>query len=85
MGDQEHEVEFMLGDVDRFQEGDKVRSNSITIRNFRFRILVFPFGTKQSRGPATLSAFIEADPDPEALCDQDRWVFPSVKYFRIHL
>ena len=31
----EHELEFVLHDVSRFQEGDKVRSETLTVGNFR--------------------------------------------------
>ncbi|CAE7645949.1 UBP12, partial [Symbiodinium pilosum] len=53
-----------------------VRSESKTVGNFRFRLLIFPCGT-QTAGGQQVSAFVEADPletlDP-------RWCFHGVKY-----
>ena len=73
----EHETEFWIPNVDRFQEGEKVRSEPVTIGNFRYRVLVFPFGTKTQRAPPSLAAFIEADPLPTI--DQERWMFVRVR------
>ena len=74
----EHEYEFTIPNINRFAEGDRVRSDPITVGNFQYRLLIFPFGTKASRGPPTLAGFVEADPLPTI--DQERWMFPGVKY-----
>jgi len=74
--DMDHEMEFVVRDAMNYASGEKIRSEPFIVRNFRYRILVFPAGTA-SAGGATVSAFVEADPleglDP-------RWVFHGVKY-----
>eukprot|EP00930_Biecheleria_cincta_P020154 TRINITY_DN1521_c0_g2_i1.p1 TRINITY_DN1521_c0_g2~~TRINITY_DN1521_c0_g2_i1.p1 ORF type:complete len:1276 (+),score=244.07 TRINITY_DN1521_c0_g2_i1:218-3829(+) len=72
----DHEMEFVIKDALSFNSGEKIRSEPMVVRNFRFRILCFPAGTVSAAG-ATVSAFVEADP-PEGL--DPRWVFQSVKY-----
>jgi len=72
----DHELEFIVRDALNYRGGEKIRSEPHVVRNFRFRILVFPAGTAMAQG-ATVSAFVEADP----LEDLDpRWVFQGVKY-----
>lgn len=72
----EHELEFLIEKATSYASGEKIRSPPLTVRNFRFRILVFPAGTS-SAGGSSVSAFVEADPhdgmDP-------RWIFQGVKY-----
>ncbi len=78
----EHEVEFHIPDVSRYGPGDKVRSDPVTVGNFRYKLLVFPFGTPPApntpRGNEAVAAFVEADPLPTL--DPERWCFMGVKY-----
>eukprot|EP00397_Hematodinium_sp_SG-2012_P000753 GEMP01000754.1.p1 GENE.GEMP01000754.1~~GEMP01000754.1.p1 ORF type:complete len:1240 (+),score=167.23 GEMP01000754.1:229-3948(+) len=74
-----HEIEFRIQNVLKYEEGEKVRSPPATFGSFRCRVLVFPMGTRASRGPPSLAAFVEADPLPEVEEDP-RWLFSSVKY-----
>ncbi|CAD7953208.1 unnamed protein product [Amoebophrya sp. A25] len=74
----EHENEFWIRDVTRYQDGEKIRSEPFQIGSFRYRLLIFPFGTGNSRGPPTFAGFVEADPPPTV--DQERWMYHGVRY-----
>eukprot|EP00927_Polykrikos_kofoidii_P048381 TRINITY_DN4266_c0_g1_i1.p1 TRINITY_DN4266_c0_g1~~TRINITY_DN4266_c0_g1_i1.p1 ORF type:complete len:1211 (-),score=249.41 TRINITY_DN4266_c0_g1_i1:146-3778(-) len=72
----DHEIEFIVTDALGFAAAQSTRSQSKTVGNFRFRILVFPSGTHTTNGQQ-VSAFVEADA-VEGL--DPRWVFQGVKY-----
>ena len=72
----EHELEFLVPNATSYASGEKIRSPPLVVRDFRFRILVFPAGTS-SAGGSSVSAFVEADP-PEGI--DPRWIFNGVKY-----
>eukprot|EP00933_Yihiella_yeosuensis_P038028 TRINITY_DN32000_c0_g1_i1.p1 TRINITY_DN32000_c0_g1~~TRINITY_DN32000_c0_g1_i1.p1 ORF type:complete len:652 (+),score=96.18 TRINITY_DN32000_c0_g1_i1:98-2053(+) len=72
----DHELEFVVPNCTSYERGERVRSEPLTVRNFRFRALVFPHGTAKGDG-SFVSVFVEADP-LEGL--DSRWVFARVKY-----
>eukprot|EP00929_Paragymnodinium_shiwhaense_P086804 TRINITY_DN4722_c0_g1_i1.p1 TRINITY_DN4722_c0_g1~~TRINITY_DN4722_c0_g1_i1.p1 ORF type:complete len:1338 (-),score=356.76 TRINITY_DN4722_c0_g1_i1:238-4086(-) len=72
----DHEVDIEVKDALSYTMGQSVRSNSKTVGNFRFRLLVFPCGT-HSAGGQQVGAFVEADPLENL---DSRWLFQGVKY-----
>eukprot|EP00405_Crypthecodinium_cohnii_P010812 CAMPEP_0206428752 /NCGR_PEP_ID=MMETSP0324_2-20121206/5850_1 /ASSEMBLY_ACC=CAM_ASM_000836 /TAXON_ID=2866 /ORGANISM="Crypthecodinium cohnii, Strain Seligo" /LENGTH=1228 /DNA_ID=CAMNT_0053894337 /DNA_START=227 /DNA_END=3913 /DNA_ORIENTATION=+ len=72
----DHEVEFFVPNALNYALGEQVRSETKTVGNFKFKILVFPGGTQMSAGPQ-VSAFVEAEQRPDL---DKRWCFPGVKY-----
>lgn len=76
---QPHEIEFVVpfGELSgAVSHGQHVRSHSISVGDFTFRLLVFPRGTASTQGQH-VSAFVEA-----AVADgtDERWFYKGVKY-----
>mmetsp|Transcript_106719 Transcript_106719/g.299910 ORF Transcript_106719/g.299910 Transcript_106719/m.299910 type:complete len:719 (+) Transcript_106719:64-2220(+) len=69
------DLDFIVENATSYSPGQSVMSDAKVVGNFKFRLLIFPAGTRHSKH-RMVSAFVKADPAGLGM----GWSFPNVKY-----